>query len=140
MCVRSSTNKKLIAGAFSGAKFFFVVGPIIGFVVFTILQIIDGHGLENPFTFLLFAYLFGAVPAIVSGVVFGLTNEMFARKQYKLARFAVVIITSIVGVTATMVIFKVSSPSDVLVPLMASTATVACCFLRFREIDGSKVV
>jgi len=137
MSVPSGTTRQLVASAYSGAMFFLAVGPMIGIVLLSIASFAAWDGLQGLFAFVVFGYLFGAVPAVVAGVVFGLTYEISVQRFNKLSRYIVVFITSVAGVGSAMLFFLALGILSGLVPLVAVTASVICSFLRIREIENA---
>lgn len=131
-------KNRLVSSAYPSAAFFLSVGPMIGVVIFLIfVQISKGNALEYIFTFVLLGYLFGGVPAVVSGIVFGLANEALVQKEGKSSRYIIILITSISGAALMSLLLWLFGIFNVLLPLLAFSSAVLCSTLRFRDIEKS---
>ena len=133
----------MLRSAIEGAGFFLSVGPMIGVAVLLIcFQILEGNALEGLFAFIIFGYFLGAVPAALSGIVFGITYEKLYQRGVKRYRSLSIILTCIMGVMAAIVFFRLIGLLDglglALLPLIAAISSIGCGILKSREIERSR--
>ena len=86
--------------------------------------------------FLIFGYLFGGLPAVVSGVIFGLAHVLLVKNDKRLSIYFVTFITCVSGALAMALFLRLFGIHDFMLPLLAFITAILCSTLRAREIKS----
>lgn len=128
------------------AGIFIAIGPLVGYFSMLVVPTIINDGFTaldwQMVAFLYPAYIFGAIPALCTGIVYGMVSLIFPRKTLR-SFFWRPLLGGMIGFISTMIFCELSELSAVLALHAGLPAGVICSLVpqnirRFRRGSRSQ--